>query len=72
MPTESVQESNVEGAGLTLGAHAQRGLQYLVCVSVCVSAALFSHLAQLRGKQEIRKRHMGSKNKKAFCLKMFC
>ena len=22
---------------LTLGAHAQRGLQYLVCVSVCVS-----------------------------------
>ena len=23
---------------LTLGAHAQRGLQYLVCVSVCVSA----------------------------------
>ena len=25
-----------------------------VCVCVCVSAALFSHLAQLRGKQEIR------------------
>ena len=24
-----------------------------VCVCVCVSAALFSHLAQLRGKQEI-------------------
>ena len=31
---------------LTLGTHAQRGLQYLVCVSVCVCvpAALFSHL----------------------------
>ena len=30
--------------------------RYLVCVSVCVcvSAALFSHLAQLRSKQEIR------------------
>ena len=25
-----------------------------LCVCVCVSAALFSHLAQLRGKQEIR------------------
>ena len=25
---------------LTLGAHAQRGLQYLVCVSVCVSVCL--------------------------------
>ena len=27
---------------LTLGAHAQRGLQYLVCVSVCVSVTTFS------------------------------
>ena len=26
---------------LTLGAHAQRGLQYLVCVSVCLSVCLF-------------------------------
>ena len=25
---------------LTLGAHAQRGLQYLVCVSVCVCVCL--------------------------------
>ena len=25
---------------LTLGAHAQRGLQYLVCVSVCLSVCL--------------------------------
>ena len=25
---------------LTLGAHAQRGLQYLVCVSVCVSVCV--------------------------------
>ena len=39
---------------LTLGAHAQRGLQYLVCVSVCLSVCLsvcrrlFSHY-RLRG-----------------------
>ena len=26
---------------LTLGAHAQRGLQYLVCVSVCVCVCYF-------------------------------
>ena len=26
---------------LTLGAHAQRGLQYLVCLSVCPSATTF-------------------------------
>ena len=29
-------ESELAGLLLTLGAHAQRGLQYLVCVSVCV------------------------------------
>ena len=35
---------------LTLGAHAQQGLQYLVCVSVCLSVCLrlFSHY-RLRG-----------------------
>jgi len=27
---------------LTLGAHAQRGLPYLVCVSVCVSVSTYS------------------------------
>ena len=27
---------------LTLGAHAQRGLLYLVCVSVCVSVSTYS------------------------------
>ena len=27
---------------LTLGAHAQRGLQYLVCVSVCLSVHDYS------------------------------
>ena len=27
---------------LTLGAHAQRGLQYLVCVSVCLSVYDYS------------------------------
>ena len=27
---------------LTRGVHAQRGLQYLVCVSVCVSVTTFS------------------------------
>ena len=44
----------IQGMSLTLSTHAQRGLQYLVCVSVCVSAVLFSHLVQLRCKQEIR------------------
>ena len=29
---------------LTLGAHAQRGLQYLVCVSVCVCVSVTQHL----------------------------
>ena len=29
------------GQLLTLGAHAQRGLQYLLCVSVCLSVCLF-------------------------------
>ena len=28
---------------LTLGAHAQRGLQYLVCHSVCLSVCLSAH-----------------------------
>ena len=34
---------------LTLGAHAQRGLQYLVCLSVCPSVTTFS--ATTRNKQ---------------------
>ena len=29
---------------LTLGAHAQRGLQYLVCVCVCVCVSVTQHL----------------------------
>ena len=31
---------------LTLGAHAQRGLQYLVCVSVCVSVCVCVSVTQ--------------------------
>ena len=31
---------NSQDGSLTLGAHAQRGLQYLVCVSVCLSVCL--------------------------------
>ena len=34
---------------LTLGVHAQRGLLYLVCVSVCVCLRLFSHYRQRCG-----------------------
>ena len=33
---------------LTLGAHAQRGLQYLVCHSVCLSATLFWQYTQVK------------------------
>ena len=42
-------------ASLTLGAHAQRGLQYLVCVSVCVSVCyhVFCHRAQQCVQQDI-------------------
>ena len=40
---------------LTLGAHAQRGLQYLVCVSVCVSVCyhVFCHRAQQCAQENI-------------------
>ena len=36
----SVHLENVKVMLLTLGAHAQRGLQYLVCVSVCLFVCL--------------------------------
>ena len=35
-------------AWLTLGAHAQRGLQYLVCVFVCLSTAILAVQAMVR------------------------
>ena len=38
--------SGGEELSLTLGAHAQRGLRYLVCVSVCVSVT--QHLVFIR------------------------
>ena len=37
-----VGSSPTRGSSLTLGAHAQRGLQYLVCVSVCLSVYDYS------------------------------
>ena len=30
---------------LTLGAHAQRGLRYLVCVSVCVCVCVYAYFS---------------------------
>ena len=33
---------NIMGELLTLGAHAQRGLLYLVCVSVCLSVSILA------------------------------
>ena len=53
-------------------AHARVPNDFGPPTSACVSAALFSHLAQLRGKQEIRatSASLGSKNKKAFCLEL--
>ena len=43
---------------------------YSTCLSVCVSATLFSHLAQLRGKQEIRATSAshGQQNEKGKCF----
>ena len=38
---------------LTLGAHAQRGLLYLVCVSVCVCLHLFSPYRDQAGSSAI-------------------
>ena len=36
---------------LTLGAHAQLGLQYLVCLSVCLFVRLSARVLALRGGQ---------------------
>ena len=41
---------------LTLGAHAQRGLQYLVCVSVCLSVTTFSATARNNALNKIYQR----------------
>ena len=61
----------------------QRGLQYLVCVSVCQSVCLsvclsvcpplysrISHNYVANKRDERLQRHMGSQNKKPFCLKI--
>ena len=34
---------SVKIMSLTLGTHVQRGLLYLVCVSVCLSVSTYSH-----------------------------
>ena len=43
MMTKKSQWMNLDSL-LTLGAHAQRGLRYLVCVCVCVSVSVTQHL----------------------------
>ena len=56
-----------------LGAHAQRGLQYLVCVSVCLSVTTFSATARNNAPNEIYQRlqrDMSKVLKMAFSLKM--
>ena len=58
---------------LTLGAHAQRGLQYLVCVSVCLSVTTFSATAHNNAPNKIYQRlqrDMSKVLKMAFSLKM--
>ena len=40
---EAVREGGALGWILTLIAHTQQGLQYLVCVSICRSASTDSH-----------------------------
>ena len=58
---------------LTLGAHAQRGLQYLVCVSLCLSVTTFSATARNNAPNKIYQRlqrDMSQVFKMAFSLKM--
>ena len=60
---------------LTLGAHAQRGLQYLVCVSVCLSVTTFSATARNNAPNKIYQRlqrDMSKVLKMAFSLTMLC
>ena len=59
---------------LTLGAHAQQGLWYLVCVCVCVCVSQFVCPAYVyRGitRQTRNTNNMGGKNKKALCFALF-
>ena len=57
---------------LTFGAHAQRGLQYLVCVFVCLSVDAYSCTTGYKAAYELYKRvqiYEGLKIKKAILLK---
>ena len=45
---------------LTLGAHAQRGLQYLVCHSVCLSVCLLPRFLPLRATRRPKSNTNGS------------
>ena len=54
--------------------HAQRGLQYLVCMSVCLSVTTFSATARNNAPNKIYQRlqrDMSKVLKMAFSLKMF-
>ena len=56
---------------LTLGAHAQRGLQYLVCPCVCLSVDAYSGTTGNEAAHELYKRvqiYEGLNNKKAILL----
>ena len=59
---------------LTLGAHAQRGLQYLVCVSVCVCVYIYDY-SRTTGYEAAYERYQqllcykGKKNNVAILLK---
>ena len=61
-------------ASLTLSAHAQRGLLYLVCVSVCVSVCLSPLILALQGPSRLISNTNGSSATRArkimwrFCL----
>ena len=57
---------------LTLGVHAQRGLQYLVCVFVCMSVDAYSCTTGYEAAYELYKRvqiYEGLNIKKAILLK---
>ena len=56
---------------LTLGAHAQRGLLYLVCLSVSVSTTILALQAASERYQQLQ-RNKRSKIKKAILLKRRC
>ena len=69
-----MQYHNCSSALLTLGAHAQRGLLYLVCVSVCLCVCLSPLILALQGPSRLISDTNGSSATRArkimwrFCL----